>query len=479
MDSPFRTLGKKVDDFVYTHAIQLLGNDPAAYLKLAARYEQLQWISEARQTFAKAIASNPNDISLMEAYAGFLYRQGDHVESERVCRLAIDREPQAHQAHFILGRLLMRVGKKTEALDCYRASLKFGLNDVAAIHVAAKAFADAESYEEAVRVYQDMIRVSPNNVAAYGVLASTYAKLQRFPEALEAYRQVVRLKPSADAYGILGSALAKMGRYREAVDAYQHALRLEPGLAQTYNRLSEIYVKLEDFEKQAQRWSISLDASVDSLPASDLALSYKKLKDEKEALESFKEAIRQTPNDIAAYRSIAQLYCKLQMPAKAVEYVKHALRIAPKDVELHTLYGVALAGVGKIDEAVKEWDQVVKVKPTDADALSHLAKACLRRGRYKQALDLAEKAVQSQPQTAALYADLGDIRRKMGNDYEAARAYWQAIHLRPQDPAPRYGLGLCYLKTGQKKHALEQHAVLKTLDTRLARDLYMAISNGR
>src|SRR5690242_2089777 len=112
MDFPLRMLSKKVDDFVYTHAIQLFGNDPAAYLRLAARYEQLHWIAEGRQTFDKAIASNPGDVSLQEAYAGFLYRQGDYVECERICRQIFEIDSNSSQAHFILGRLLQRMGRK-------------------------------------------------------------------------------------------------------------------------------------------------------------------------------------------------------------------------------------------------------------------------------------------------------------------------------------------------------------------------------
>ncbi len=41
MNSPLRQLGKRIDDFVYSSAIQLLGGGADAYMHLAARYESL------------------------------------------------------------------------------------------------------------------------------------------------------------------------------------------------------------------------------------------------------------------------------------------------------------------------------------------------------------------------------------------------------------------------------------------------------
>src|SRR6185437_1859716 len=80
MNSPLRNLGKKFDDFVYSRAIQFLGNDPAAYLKLAARDEQMGWIQEAREIYLKSIAARPQESALFAAYAAFLFRQEDFSE---------------------------------------------------------------------------------------------------------------------------------------------------------------------------------------------------------------------------------------------------------------------------------------------------------------------------------------------------------------------------------------------------------------
>src|SRR5262249_36356553 len=157
---------------------------------------------------------------------------------------------------------------------------------------------------EAVKAYREIVKISPTNVAVYGVMADTYTKLNRYPEALEAYRHAVDLKPTADGYGILASAYAYMGDYRLAVSAYQKAMKLEPGFAHGWGRLSEIYVKLEDFEKR------SADAKLDDATKE----VYSKLRREQEALVSFKETIRNRPDDPEAYMKMGEMYMDLEFP---------------------------------------------------------------------------------------------------------------------------------------------------------------------
>src|SRR5581483_6299218 len=88
-----------------------------------------------------------------------------------------------------------------------------------------------------------------------------------------------------------------------------------------------------------------------------------------------------------------------------------------------------------------------------------------------EAVKAYQEAMRWKPQDGSLHRHLGDIWRQGGHYTEATRSYWQAIHLNPQDGQARYGLGVCYVRLNQRNYAIEQKAVLRTIDPKLAVEL--------
>jgi pentatricopeptide repeat protein len=461
MHSPFSVIGRRFDDFVYSGAIKLLGGGAEAYGHLAGRYESLGWFEEAIETFKKAITLRPHQAVFPFKVARLLMRLERYEDARAYCEKTIEVDKDYSEAYVLQGTLHRKAGDQLKALESFRKAMSYPLQDAASYNTIAKAFAESELYEEAVHAYREIVRISPRNVSAYGVMAETYAKLKRFPEALEAYRQAVELKPSADAYGILASAYARAGQYREAVTAYQQAMKLEPGFAQGWNRLSEIYIKLEDFEKRAAAGS--LDEANQSI--------YAKLRQEQAALENFKETIRQQPHAPEAYVQMGKLYLELRLPIKAMEFLKHAARLKRSDSVIHRLRGQAQMQQGDLDEARRSFELALHLKKNDAEAWSALGELLSRQGKQDASVKAYKEALRWKPQDAAMHRQMGDLLRRMGRFAESSRSYWQAIHLNPQDAQARYGLGLNYVRLNQRTYALEQKAILKTIDAKLAAEL--------
>ncbi len=461
MHSPFSTIGRRVDDFVYSGAIKLLGGGAEAYAHLAERYESLGWLEEAFETYKKTISLRPHQAIFRLKMAQILMRLERPSEALTCCQEALELDKDFAEAHVLVGTLRLKAGDRPKALESYKQAMSGSLKDVGAYNTIAKAFADAELYEEAVHAYREIVRISPRNVAAYGVMAETYAKLKRFPEALEAYRQAVELKPSADAYGILASAYARAGQYREAVHAYQQAMKLEPGFAQAWNRLSEIYIKLEDYEKRAAAGPLDEPSTT----------VFARLRQEQEALENFKEAIRQKPEEPAAYIQMGKLYLELHLPAKAMDFLKHALRMKASGVVLTRLLGQAHMALGQNEDAKRCFERAIREQKNDAETCSALGELYARQGKQDESIKAYLEALRWKPQDAALHRQMGDLLRRHGRHAESSRSYWQAIHLNPQDAQARYGLGLNYVRLNQRTYALEQKAILKTIDSKLAAEL--------
>ncbi len=461
MISPLSVIGRRFDDFVYSRAIKLMGGGAEAYGHLADRYVSLGWLVEAVETYKKAIALRPHLADYPYRAARLLMRLERFDEAASWCQKTLELDKDFAEAYVLQGTLYRKTNDLAKSLECYRKAMTYPLKDAESYNTIAKAFAEAELFEEAVRAYREIVRISPRNVSAYGVMAETYAKLKRFPEALEAYRQAVELKPSADAYGILASAYVRAGQYREAVDAYQLAMKLEPGFAQAWNRLSEIYIRLEDYEERAATGPLDEPTKI----------LYARLRQEQEALENYKEEMRKKPNDPAASIQMGKLYLELQLPAKALDFLNHAHRMKAPSVVLFRLLGQAHMALGQNRDAKRFLERAVHTQKNDVEAWSMLGELYSRQGKQDESIKAYFEAIRWKPQDATLHRQMGDLLRRLGRHAESARSYWQAIHLNPQDAQARYGLGLNYVRLNQRTYALEQKAILKTIDMKLATEL--------
>ena len=111
-----------------------------------------------------------------------------------------------------------------------------------------------------------------------------------------------------------------------------------------------------------------------------------------------------------------------------------------------------------------------------ADAQYRLGKACYELGRYKEAIEALKQVVQLRPDFAEARYGLGISYANMHLYKDAAESLLQAIQLKPDYAAAHHILGFVYLDMGEKKAAIEQEEILKSLDKGLANELLAYIN---
>ena len=161
MNSPLRQFGKRIDDFVYSHAIELLGGGADAYMQLAGRYESLGWLPEAAETYKKAIELRPHQALGRLKLAKIYWRMERLPEAMKHCDDALGLDKDYMEAYVFKGTLHQKLGEREQALEAFRKAMSYSMSDAAAYSTIAKAFADGEFYEEAVNAYKEIIRISP------------------------------------------------------------------------------------------------------------------------------------------------------------------------------------------------------------------------------------------------------------------------------------------------------------------------------
>lgn len=170
--------------------------------------------------------------------------------------------------------------------------------------------------------------------------------------------------------------------------------------------------------------------------------------------------------------------------AEAIESFREAVRLSPDWAEAQYWLGGALAETGRLKDSLKPLKLAMQLKPeTDQNDLYILAayglgNSYFRLGRYREAVEAYEKAKSRDAGLSRVRYNLGLAFVQLGKLREAVQEFKEAVRLKPEYADARYNLGLAYLDLKEKGLALEQQKELKSLDGELAELLGLFIEGG-
>ncbi len=138
------------------------------------------------------LQTNPGSAQVHQLNAESLEMQGDWKHAMEEYRTVLERDPNAREVHYRIGRLILSQPKTDTT------------------------FADARKEFEAE------LRIDPDNAGAEYVLGEIARQEEQFPEAVEHFTKAVHLDAGfADAYIGLGRALMSSERVAEAIAPLQ------------------------------------------------------------------------------------------------------------------------------------------------------------------------------------------------------------------------------------------------------------------
>ena len=111
--------------------------------------------------------------------------------------------------------------------------------------------------------------------------------------------------------------------------------------------------------------------------------------------------------------------------AGALESFRTALRLSPDNTRVLDNLGVAYQQLGRHEEAIVEYRRSIGIRPT-ASALSNLGTCLFVLGRYGEAVQAYERAASMNPGDATLWVNLGDALRWNGSPRERIRGAYGA-----------------------------------------------------
>ncbi|XP_065586669.1 tetratricopeptide repeat protein 13 [Cyrtonyx montezumae] len=239
-------------------------------------------------------------------------------------------------------------------------------------------------YDEAIRQFSTMLQEEPELVSAIYGRGIAYGKkglhdVKNAELALFELSRVITLEPDhPEVFEQRAEILSPLGRISEALSDLTRAIQLQPS-ARLYRHRGTLYFISEDYATAHEDFQHSLELNKNQ----PIAMLYKGLTFFhrgllKEAIESFKEALKQKADFIDAYKSLGQAYRELGNFDAATESFQKALLLNQNHVQTLQLKGMMLYHHGSLDEALKNFKRCLQLEPYNEvcqymKGLSHVA----------------------------------------------------------------------------------------------------------
>ncbi|XP_057164351.1 tetratricopeptide repeat protein 13 isoform X8 [Ursus arctos] len=221
-------------------------------------------------------------------------------------------------------------------------------------------------YDEAIRHFSTMLQEEPDLVSAIYGRGIAYGKkglhdIKNAELALFELSRVITLEPDRpEVFEQRAEILSPLGRINEAVNDLTKAIQLQPS-ARLYRHRGTLYFISE------------------------------------EAIESFKEALKQKVDFIDAYKSLGQAYRELGNFEAATESFQKALLLNQNHVQTLQLRGMMLYHHGSLQEALKNFKRCLQLEPYNEvcqymKGLSHVA-----MGQFYEGIKAQTKVMLNDP----------------------------------------------------------------------------------
>lgn len=279
---------------------------------------------------------------------------------------------------------------------------------------------------------REYLQENPGSVDHLRLLGLALVKQARYAEAEQTVRLAISLKPDfPHLHEDLGSVLAMQERYEEAVPCFEQAIRLEPQLPLAHKKLGQALAALgrgkeadsafeEYFEQDADKGQVAL------------ALDHLRSGRKPEAIETLRNALRESPDNIDAMRFLAQIYFRdKEHLSDAEALLRRATTLAPGFTAGWMLLGGLLHETNRHADSIEVFRRIIALEPRNPAAWGGLGNAYAYAGDIEKSREAYERSLAIDDKAPGVQMGLGHVLKTLGDQAGALRAYRAAIAAKP------------------------------------------------
>jgi tetratricopeptide (TPR) repeat protein len=387
-----------------------------------------------------------------------LYDEGRLTEAAEQLQAAIDLYPYHSAWHFNLGLTYEALDEIDSACECFRAALDLDESDIECLNCLAGGLTRLGKFTEALQCYERIDAIDPNFEPGFCNRIATYTEMGDHENAELAFYMARQLKDrcSICSYN-LGSSYFLRGRYDEAVLSWTETLRIEPTHALANVRLAEVNWLRGNTPQACEHYRAQLRITGEDV---DIRLDFVDLLIEagmfEEARYQLSVAEKFEPENPGVHQCLGDLArAEGDLDLAEVDYRK-AMALNPMSASSYAKLARLLLAKGEGGDAVVLLSRGVKHVVVDPVVLHEFSQIFLAAGATPQAYILLSQLVDLSPMDASAWHNLGVTCLQQGWTKEGIRHCRHALRLRPGYALARYNLARGYATNGQPRRAMAQ-----------------------
>jgi tetratricopeptide (TPR) repeat protein/S1-C subfamily serine protease len=449
--------------------------------------------TESITAFDKALKINPDFAQAWKLRGRVLGLLDKYSEALTSFNQAIALSPNQFDLYYWRGLSLAQLKRFPESIEAYNQAIKFYPDFQHSYLSRGWSYLALQKYQQAIDDFTQVIQLDPKNADYYHSRGLAYSLLNKRQQAIDDLTQAIQLDPkNAQYYSHRGYAYSALKKYQQAITDFTKAIQLDPKNAQYYNARGLVYGSLEDYKKAIEdiTEAIRLDPKDFSYYASR-GIAYSGLKDYKQAISDLTEAIRLDPKNapytvqglrysefkdnklrISSYNTQLSIvyatrgdaYSKLKEYKQAIDDYTQAMKIDPENAEYYKNRGSAYVQLKEYKQAIDDYTQAIKID--DKNAIYYVGRglAYFRLKDYKQAINDWTQAIKLDPKNAGYYGARGDAYLQLKDYKQAINDWTQAIQLDPKNAGYYGARGYAYLQLKDYKQAINDYTQAIQLD---------------
>lgn len=340
----------------------------------------------AEQRFKKVITLDDKNVAAMMGLADLSGKNNKPEEAVTWLTTASQKNPKDIRPRIILSRYYLATKKPAKAISLLeqaeksvpknqtvlvmliRAKLSTGQKEAALVtanklvkhwpkhpgsYIELARIQEVLGYKsKSVKSLNKALDIKSDFLPASIALASLHIKHGRYKEASKTISSIKKSQPDkAIGFSLEGEMALRQKQFTNATKAFSQAMKKQPA-SEFARKLSLSYRlsgKNNDAIKVLKDWLKTKPE--DRVARFDLALTYEKAKQTKNAIDVYLGILKESKENIAALNNLSLLYLDRDK-AKALEYAERAYKVKPDIPAIADTYGWILQQSGKNDEAL-------------------------------------------------------------------------------------------------------------------------------
>ena len=437
----------------YTQFLSQEGNQGREDVRkeLAHALRETGRYAEAAEQYERAIEGGLEDSDLLWGTIEVYVHLNQDAPALRLLNLLLKREPANPMYLRKKGQLLLKAGRRDEALNVLQQAVQGAQRDPHAHFEVAEALRAQGAYPDAIAYYRRGLAIDPKNRHGRLALAETLLLSGDYPEVVSIIDPLLKEDPNdLAAWKARGDAWRALGRPSEVLYSLQAILLLEPdggpALLEMYRLRRDAGESKEAYEALTRLLRSNAAEAQDPtlhLERGDLAAALG-LPDE--ASVAYERAAALDPAyqvEISVRR--ARLRLAAGRPDLALEVMDAGLKSIPAgtapSVSALLLRAEILGALERPAEARAAYEDVLKRDPKSPLGRAGVAQSMLAEGRHADAAQTLRESIAQLPPEEKLYLLLAEAESGLGHLDPATEAVKKGIEALPKSLALWVRLG--------------------------------------